>query len=67
MSLLDTGLLRDLLNSVSSAHAQTSRKDAENWKSSIKTTERMISGPEILAMRDLKSSYKSFLAYPKEG
>lgn len=38
MSLLDMGLLRDLLNSVSSAHAQTPRKDAKNWKSNTKTT-----------------------------
>lgn len=37
MSLLDVELLRDLLNSVSSAHAQTSRKVTENLKRNIKT------------------------------
>lgn len=63
MSLLDMGLLRDLLNSVSSAHAQTPRKDAENWKSNTKTT-----ALEILPCNGwLKKLYKSFLAYPKEG
>lgn len=51
MSLLDMGLLRDLLNSVPSAHAQTSRKDAENWKSSTKTTERMIPSPGNSALQ----------------
>lgn len=45
MSLLHMGLLRDLLNSVSSARAQSSGKDGENWKSSTKPTESMIPGP----------------------
>lgn len=51
MQLLDMGLLSDLLNSVSSARAQTARKDAEKWKSSTKTTEGMILGPGNSALQ----------------